>query len=415
MIIIALVAFFFGRKGGTSDIGGEIMFWGFEDVTSWREVIEAYEDQYGVKVIYQKKLREGYESELLNALAAGQGPDVFFIHHTWLNKHLEKLAPFPTNSFSPINMRSLFVEVVGDDLIRNDAVYGLPVYLDTLALYYNKSIFNTAGVINPPETWEEFTDVVKKIVIRDEDTSSILRAGAAFGASQNVAYSGDILQTLMLQNGTKMIDQERERFVFNQPVLQEGEQFKPGENALSFYTSFTDPATSVYTWHRRLADSLSAFKRGEVAMYIGYAKDFKEIKSSNIMFGVSPLPQVRNQEEDPGYIDLNFANYWAGAVNKMSYNRSTAQSFLRYISSRNAVYSFLSKENLPTARRDLIEIQDLDPGLKIFARQGLTAVSWPQPDYRVVTSVFNDMIEDVVLGRLSVEEALEDGVRALSN
>ena len=37
------------------------------------------------------------------------------------------------------------------------------LYIDTIGLYYNKALFNNAGIVNPPKTWDEFNSDVKQL------------------------------------------------------------------------------------------------------------------------------------------------------------------------------------------------------------------------------------------------------------
>ena len=406
ILIIAALAFVFGRVGGGSEFSGELKIWSFEPPAVWEELIAAFETQHkNLRITYSQKNPSTYENELLNALAAGTGPDIFFIHHQWLLKHADKIAPLPENFISPAEFGTTFVDVASKDLVRDGRVWALPFYVDTLAFYYNKTLFNAAGVPLPPATWEEFSETVTRLTQRDS-SGNIVRSGAALGTASNVAYAGDIVAALMLQTGTIMIDPVTGQAIFDRGVTLDNRFYEPGKAALTFYTDFSDPAKSVYTWNRGFLNSREAFEKGETAIYFGYAKDRPQIAESGISFAVSPFPQVKKAGEDPSYIPLTYADYWAGAVSKSSPNREAAWNFLLFATSRNAVFNFLSKAGLPTARRDLIELQSQDPRLAVFARQSLTADSWLEPDPQSVDQIFNTMIDDVVLGRANAEEAI---------
>ena len=415
IIIVGIVAFLFGRPSADGSLSGTLKIWGFEEPLVWGEVMSAFEGQYKkVKISYTQKTEENYETELLNALAAGQGPDIFPIHHTWLNKHIDKLAPFPQTFLGPQEFSLTFVDVASKDLIRGASVYAVPFYVDTLALYYNKKIFNATGIVFPPKTWEEFNEAVIKTA-QISESGTILRSGAAIGAAFNVNHASDLLSSIMLQTGAVMIDPSTGRAVFDKEVSLNGEAYSPGEAALQFYTDFSNPTASVYTWNRRLADSLASFINGDAAMYFGYARDMGAIKDSDISFAVAPLPQVKDQSKDPSYLDLNYAKYWAGSVNKLSRNREVAWTFLRFATSRNVLFNFLTKSALPTSRRDLIQVQSAEVNSAVFAKQTLTADSWMQPDFEKINNLFNQMIDNVVLGKLSAEESVRDTAKAVDN
>ncbi len=413
VIVIAIVALLFGRKS-EDRLRGELEIWSLEEPAVWRDLIAAFESSHRkVNVTYVQKSAANYEPELLNAIAGGRGPDLFAVHPSWTRKHADKLAPLEETLMSISQFRSTFVDVTAKDLIRGERIWALPFWVDTLALYYNKGLFNAAAIVEPPRTWEEFLTDVRKLVRRD-DSGDILLAGAAMGTASNVEHAADIVQALMLQSGAKMVNEATGRAEFDRTVTLKGESFNPGESALSFYAGFASPASQSYTWNRRLPAALQSFTQGKAAMYLGYARDLVAIKSSGVSFGVAPFPQIVDRKDDPAYIDLTYADYWALGLARSSRNPAPALGFMRLVSSRNALFSFLAKAQLPAARRDLIEVQTRDENLAVFARQNLTAASWPRPDFASTRGVFNSMIEDVTLGRASVKEAVKSGANQIT-
>lgn len=416
--ILALVLigaiFFFGIKRTDERFTGEVTLWSFEQEAQWEQLIETFESQYPeLTVMYERKNPRTYENDLLNALAGGRGPDMFVVHHTWLAKHSDKMTPAPRELMTVPQFREAFVDAAANDLTRFDEfVAAVPLYVDTLALYYNTDIFNTSGVTAPPKTWEEFNEVVRRTVIRSEE-DTILQAGATIGTQNNVPHADDILETLMLQNGAQMVDVEKGRVLFNESRRSSDDTaFNPGENALTYYTNFADPARDVYTWSRRQGKALSTFTDGDAAMYIGYAQDIGAIRDSGIPFNVAPLPQVTDRQTNPNYIDTVLARYWAGAVSPESQKREAAWAFWTFATSRNAQFHFLNGLELPTSRRDLVDAQvQQNPQMGVFARQSLIARSWIQPDHEEVAAIFKRMIEAVVLGRASAVEAVREGAQ----
>src|SRR3989344_8578167 len=116
VVLLALIAvgvFIFGvRRSGNESFVGELEVWSFEDKDAWASVIEGFRKQYpDLNVLYSQKNPATYEAELLNALAAGQGPDVFAMHHTWTERHRDKIAPLPADMMSVEEFERTFVPV----------------------------------------------------------------------------------------------------------------------------------------------------------------------------------------------------------------------------------------------------------------------------------------------------------------
>jgi len=155
-----------------------------------------------------------YENNLINALAAGRGPDIFMVRNNNIAKYVNKTVPAPSSIINSGTIRSLFPNTVTLDFVLNDAVFGIPFSLDSLALIYNRDLFNEAGVVFPPTTWEEFTDTAKKLTVYGTG-KQIVRSGAAFGGANNITNAPDIISLLMLQAGTTMVDKKYSQSLFN--------------------------------------------------------------------------------------------------------------------------------------------------------------------------------------------------------
>jgi len=327
------------------------------------------------------------------------------VQNTWLPKYLDKIIPLPRQipgQKEPLltlkSFREQFVDVTEKDLVAGGEIYGLPLYVDTLALYYNKDIFNSLGITQPPQTWNEFNEDVEKITVADSN-NNISRAGAAIGTARNINRSTDILSLLMLQSGVPMVDDAGVSADFSK--ITEGKDL--GQVALEYYTDFSNPAKRVYTWNDGLHYSIDAFQEGTTAMMLNYSHQIPLLRSKapRLNFGVATMPQLGESQV------LNYANYWAPAVSKFSPASRQAWEFIVYLSSTEGVLSYLNATGRPTARRDLIEQQKNDLDLGVFAKQALSANSWYQTDNLAIENILADMIEDVNFGRRSIAEALQ--------
>ena len=151
--------------GGGSVQSATLEFWGvFDDRSAYDKIITDFQAQNpGTKILYRQFSYEEYERSLIDALASGTGPDIVMIHNTWLPKHGDKLKALPDKipgQKEPLmtiqGYKSDFVDVAFNDFVFNNQIYGFPLYVDTLALFYNKDILNSAGISRPPQDWEEF-------------------------------------------------------------------------------------------------------------------------------------------------------------------------------------------------------------------------------------------------------------------
>lgn len=421
----------------------ELEVWGLVDDNDVYDEIfnnySSYVNKHVVKINYRKFTVDTYKRELLDALASGQGPDIFLIHNTWLPIFVDKIIPAPTALINENRFKENFVDVVANDFLFNGQVYAAPLSVNTLALFYNKDLLNEAGIVLPPANWTDFMKDSQKIT-QVASGNRIIRSGAIMGTAYNINRATDIVSVLMLQGGTQMIDPIRKTAAFDGVVKSGNQNIAVGENALDFYTQFARNTSSMYSWNVDSHYSIDAFSEGWAAMMLNYSWNIDTIKakSPNLNFGIAPLPQLNNNQT------TNYANYWAFAVAKnkivdTSYAQSRnltqvnndvrateAWKLISFLTTKpteelvaalknqkslaasyDPTVEYLKKTNVPSARRDLIELQKNDPKIGVFARQNLTAKSWLQIDPEAIETIFLNMIDEVNRGKATVSESIK--------
>ena len=403
-----------GRGAQTEQI--TLKWWGVQaDEYEMRPILDAFRAQYpNINVQYQKRNLATYESDLLDAFAAGEGPDVFSIHNSWVPKYLNKITPAPVGKFQIAQFKREFLDTVSVDFVRGTDVYGIPLSVDTLALYYNKDIMRSGGVVLPPKTWSELATAARKMTKIDA-SDNITTYGLAFGASGNITRAVDILYLLMLQGRSGDWSPDRTRPVFFEGRTVDGKTAYPALEALKFFTSFTNSDSSNYSWSPDAPNSLDVFAAGKLGMMFAYASSYQQIinKSPNLQFDIAEIPQPNLQ--DP---KVNFASYFGEVVHKNSKYQNAAWELIRIATSKEVLAKYYKGKRVPSSRFDLADTQVTDADVGIFATSGLTAKSFYRPDQLKVDRSFGETIDDIVLRGRSYEDAmrlLEQKVYNLGN
>ncbi len=131
---------------------------------------EAEHKNVEVKVTYTPW--SDYWTKTRTSLAGGSGPDVFWINGSNFYKYaasgfIKNLKPiiekekFDTSVYTP----SLL-----DLYSFNGELHGMPHFLDSIALFYNKKMFDEAGLSYPDETWtwDTVEEVGAKLTNKDK-------------------------------------------------------------------------------------------------------------------------------------------------------------------------------------------------------------------------------------------------------
>lgn len=398
--MLGLILVFWGVLPGlrTSTPGkATLEFWSIQDDEGiWRDIIAEFQKQFPhLTVNYRRFDENNYEDLLINRLAEGKGPDVFILKNSWVVKHRDKIYPLPQDSlkFSNRDFQNIFVDVAFDDLIseKND-ILGLPLFVDTPALFYNKDIFNSSGIAQSPRTWEE-TVALSRQLTQKTQLGEISRPGFAFGTIVNTEHFFAILNSLILQKGESVINKKNNTVNVGSKTAE----------AFDFYSSFSDPSKPNFSWNVRLPQSLDAFAQEFVPMVLGFASDLRRIHAKNphLNFSVNPFPQPENAKTKVVYAD-----YFFPTVSKSSQNKEAAWQFLLFLTSRDAAKKYLEKTGRPPARRDLVAEGSPTLELEVFWKQALIAKSWPVPDEKAVKRIFQDALESVLTKAASSDQAV---------
>lgn len=402
-----------------------------DDRDVYAPLLDAYRQAHPHITINYKRFRlEEYEELLVNAMAEDRGPDIFLIHNTWVGKYMSKIEPMPaytemvytiveggyTNrketlilqnekSITLRELRDSYPDVVYKDAVRRintapagerpfleEKIMGLPMSVDTLALFVNRDMLNTAGIPTIPSAWDTFQATINRLVTINTD-GEILQAGAALGTTENIDRAADIISILMMQNGTQMAsDEGYPTFALMPEELSATRDELPAIQALRFYNDFSDETKEIYSWNDDMPNSLDAFVQGRLAYFFGYSYHLPLIKARapKLNLSIARLPQITGNPE------VNYANYWLWTVSKKSENTETAWNLLNYLVKEENEKQYLDLAARPPAHRSLIEEYLDDDEIGVFASQILTADSWYRGyDPQAMEEAILQLVEDL--------------------
>lgn len=346
------------------------------------------------KTTYVEKNPLTMYSELLEALATGQGPDAVIIDASMLLPLRDKLSVRTYDSFPLLTFQQTYVEG-GEIFTLADGIYAYPIGVDPLVLYWNRDLFTNAGIARVPADWESFLATVPRLTIM-EDEVNIRQSAVAFGEYGNVYHAKEILSALFMQTGTSIVSLRDGRYVSDLTVTSAIENTAKAEAATKFYTDFANPIKTVYSWNKTFERSREAFAANKVAMYAGLASETDVIGkiNPNLNYAVSVWPQSVT-----GRNRVTYGKFYGIAVLRSSRNTVGAHTVAQTLAGKDLAAAWQSTTGLPTARRDsLSEVPD-NPSLSIAIRSALIARDWLQPDPGGIDDAVQRMVDSVVSGQ----------------
>jgi len=392
-----------GFRSSSGGSGGEVVIWGTMSQKDTRGFFEDVNREYkdSFRITYVQKNVVEYESDLVQALAAGVGPDLFFLPHDLILKHQDKVTPIPFESVSERRFQDTFLEE-GELFITQEGILAFPLLVDPLVMYWNRDLFSQAGIAQPPVYWDELFSMVPKLTKNDQ-AGNITQSGVALGTFTNIQNAKGILSALTLQTRNPIVERTAEYSA--QIVFGNQDQRSRAESALRFYTQFANPSNQLYAWNPSLDSAREAFTAETLAMYFGYASELDQIitKNPHLNFDVAVIPQIRDENSKRTYGTLTGL-----AISRQSKNPQTALQVMNVLTNRKNQSTLSNIIGLPPVRRDLLSEEPSDAFQSTFYDAAIITDGWLDPQPERTYNIFSDMVSSITSGRKSIGSAVGD-------
>ena len=368
--IMLVLGFFFVAEGAEKQI---VNYWSRKtgpDQVVIQEAVETFNRQNPqVEVKFQvMPWGAAYYSRIRTAILTGQPPEIFDIA-PWLGTYfLPYVQTFTEADFAGLGIKKADYTAEAIDGVRyGDRFVGVPLSVLTLALYYNKDLFQKAGLDpeKPPKDLKEFLDYAKKLTRDTDGDGKIDQWGWMFGDSHSLNPNAWIWESILVSNGGSLLNKDLTRVAF------EG---KAGVDALQLLIDF---AYVQKVAPPELSDPTKAFVAGKLGMTVGGIWMIPAYKGK-VRFGTAPLPQLGSKRPASwGSLDvyvfpkhtpasLAFAKWMAGPEGQKFYARTHLPARLEILRSPavtadpylSALAKGVGQTFIPSAHKDLMEVYD---------------------------------------------------------
>lgn len=400
-----------GFGGGLSGGGqkAQVEMWGTLPSGLVNESLLAFNDANDktMSVTYTQKKPITYDTDILEALAAGIGPDIFIVDHDSIIKNKNKIFVWPFTSFSERGFRDRFT-VGGEIFLESGGVVGIPVLIDPLVMYWNRGMFANKGIVNPPKDWTEFQEDAKQFTSIDSK-GGIVFSGAAMGEFSNVKNAKEILSMLLLQSGEPITVKNGSGY---DVVLGDNSATAQAtQNAVSFFSGFSNVRLNTYSWNSAQPQSDDAFASGNLAMYFGMGSEVKKIKEKNphLDFDIAPVPQLNQNSQ------ATFGRFYAMVVPASNKQPANSMNAAIALMDSDVVKNFASGGDYAPARKDLLAQRQTGAYDAVIYKSAVQSYAWLDPNPQQTYSIFKEMVQSILSGRSSVREAIETAKNKIKN
>lgn len=228
----------------------------------------------------------------------------------------------------------------------NGTQFALPLFASARTLFYNKELFNQAGITAPPKTWTELTDAAKKIQAIGGGVSGY---GLPLGSEEAQG------ETSIWTFGAGGNWSDGDKVTVNTPQNLEGVQ--------AMRTLADSGATQPNPGATDRKDVINAFIQGKIGMIEGLPPTIGQIKSKNpnLQYATAPSPTKTGDAVTLGVADHLMA------FKKDGKKAANIKKFLDYFYSAEVYAKFVSTEGfIPITNSAATKLAD-DPVTKAFA------------------------------------------------
>ncbi|MGV0910059.1 extracellular solute-binding protein [Martelella sp. FOR1707] len=319
----------------------EIEYWQYiyeTRVNAMDQLIEKFEEANPDITVKQVTFPYAdYQTRIVAANMAGKGPDVMQLFYGWLDKFVagNLLQPLPQEAFPHDQIESEFFPIV-TAMKRDGEYYGLPTAVRSLALFYNKKLFEENGLDpeNPPQTLDELVAAGKAIAKFDDAGNMVTEGMTLDMAGQDHQWWREVL---VRQFGGEPYADDYRKVTYDSPE---------GTEALEFYTNLQ--LVDKIGQSGFMDEGQAAFRAGKAGMTIDGTfrlGSFSQIEDFD--WAVTELPANADGMRS------NYSSYFANGIGAKVEGEEleAAEKFLTYLTSPEAMSIWLDVVGELPARR----------------------------------------------------------------
>ncbi len=360
-----------------------------------KQVLHDFETTHpGIRVKYEV-INDQYMDVIKTRLIGDTAPDVFYLdafEAPALMTHgvLEPLDHHMSADFDLADFQPRLLAAFKHD----GKVYGFPKDFSPLALFYNQKAFRTAGLSQPPQTWDELRQFSKKLTVASSQDGKIEQYG--FGITPELSR-----QAFMLQAFGGGIDDANGMAAFASPESLKGLQL--------IVDQYRRDRTSAQPSDVGTTSGGEIFGEGKAAMVIEGPWVIPYLKDTfpALEFGIAEVPRVNSKKGTMVYTV-------AYVVNKQSQHKTEALQLVSYLTSKQGMKAWTSQGfALPTRKSVTIALgYDKNPAYAPFITGAAYATVWQAGEnLPTILNNFNDQFISALLGEQTLAAAMEKAQR----
>lgn len=391
-------------------IFGTVTIWGTLPSVGMVDVIDQISETNETfkNVSYRQINPQSFGIELLQALADQRPPDLVLLPHELLATYRNRLRPYSYEQFTERNLRDQYLDGASIFALP-EGVYGIPLMVDPLMMYWNRNTLTSQGFLTPPTSWEQLLSTYFPRLISRTADRSIDQAVVAMGSVRNVTNATPTIYSLFLQGGSQGVNVQGGELTILLDSRR-GEAGRPFLNAVNFFTRFSTFNNIYYSWNQSLPSDRDMFLQEDLALYFGFGSEARELerRNPNLNFDIAEMPQGAEAT-----LRRTYGRFYSLALLDRAPNPTSAMTVLSVLSSDQVVAQLAAIYGVAPAKRSLVIAGSSDLYGRAIYQSAPIAYGWLSPEPGALQSIMTDMIEEITNERKPLSEAVNDGLERI--
>lgn len=264
------------------------------------EIMNDFTEATGIKTEIQVVEWGSYWTLLEAGASGGEMPDVFWMHSNEAVRYMANdILLDLTDKIAESDKLEMdkFPEDIREMYQWNDKTYAVPKDVDTIAIWYNKDMFDEAGIEYPDGswTWDEFYDIAEKLTKED---------GSQFGFAANPSNEQDTWMNIIYSMGGSVLTEDN-KSGFDDPNTIKAMNFvdKCIKNVMPPAATMSETGTDVL------------FSSGKVAMISQGSWMVSGFKDNDFIVEHADVARLPKDAETGRSVSLYNGLGWAASAN----------------------------------------------------------------------------------------------------
>ena len=260
-----------------------------------KKVIQQFNQQHAnIRVRAQHIPNSNYTTKLATMAAAGTAPDIAYIPDAMISKWasagwlMDLSDHFQNDPEASTRMRQIYYKL-------QDQIIGTSATVETIILYYNKQVFDRAGLTYPPAraeeawSWDQFVSICQKLT---NDRNGYDATNPNFEVEHITTYGVAFPQSMLFllpliySNGGQVASDDGRKLLLNQPAVVEALQKM--QDLIYRYHVAPTPSTL-----QSMPSASFMLQTGKVAMDIGGHWKILDLSQMGFDWGIGGLPYLK--------------------------------------------------------------------------------------------------------------------------